>query len=74
MRIDGDTIKFRNGREAYANCGIIGLGEGVDKELITSGGYDEGFPDGDPLTESERKELAAYMIEQWAKFGVKEVK
>ncbi len=72
MRIDGDTIKFRNGREEYANCGIIGLSE--DKgEIITSGGYDEGFPDEDPLTKSERQELAAYMIEQWARFGAKEI-
>ncbi len=73
MRIDGDIIKFRNGRETYANLGIIGLSD--DKgELITSGGYDDGFPDGDePLTKSERQELAAYMIEQWARFGAKEV-
>ncbi len=73
MRIDGDTIKFRNGREEYANCGIIGIGSDAYEGLETSGGYNEGFPDGDPLTEQERKELAAYMIEKWAKFGAKEV-
>ncbi len=70
MRIDGDTIKFRNGREEYANLGIIG----IHPDGNLSGGYDEGFccDDDMPLTKSERQELAAYMIEQWAKFGAKE--
>ncbi len=73
MRIDGDTIKFRNGREEYANCGIIG----IDSEGNISGGYDDGFATDVEtectLTEQERQELAAYMIEKWAKFGAKEV-
>jgi hypothetical protein len=75
MRIDGDVVKFRNGREEYANCGIIGIGDGAyDDELVTSGGYDNGLPvAGEPLLKVERQELAAYMIEKWAKFGAKEV-
>ncbi len=76
MRIDGDTVKFRNGREEFANLGIIG----IDPDGDISGGYDEGFAGGDdsdgrdnPLTKEERIELAAYMMNQWAKFGAKEV-
>lgn len=75
MRIDGDIIRFRKGREEYANLGIIG----IDPEGNISGGYDDAIASGftsegedDCLTSEERKELAAYMIEQWAKFGAKE--
>ncbi len=73
MRIDGDDVKFRAGRTAYANLGIIGLSKDGDT-FITSGGYDAIFPDGEPLTKEERLELAAYMINQWALFGAQEVK
>ncbi len=72
MRIDGDTVRFRNGKEEYAACGIIG----ISPDGTLSGGYDDGFGmdiDGSTLTKDEREELAAYMIDQWAKFGVKEV-
>lgn len=73
MRIDGDTVKWRNGREEYANCGIIGIAKDSDGEYSLSGGYDDGIPSGEPLTQAEREELAAYMINQWALFGQKEV-
>ncbi len=73
MRIDGDIVKFRNGREEYANCGVVGIGKNESNKLVLSGGYDDGFPGGEPLTKSERQEIAAYMIEKWAQFGVKEV-
>ncbi len=76
MRIDGDTVKFRNGREEYANLGIIG----IDPEGNISGGYDDGFccdfhSDGrdNPLTKVEREELAEYMIIRWKLFAAQEV-
>jgi len=65
MRIDGDTVVFSTGRRVYANCGIIGL----NPDLKVSEGYDGLFNDGDGLIAEERKELAAYMIEQWKKFA-----
>lgn len=72
MRIDGDTIKFRNGREEYAACGIIGM----SPEGTLSGGYDDGFACdiGEcTLTKGERIELAEYMITQWRLFAEKEI-
>ncbi len=72
MRIDGDTVKFRNGREEYANCGAIGLGRN-GSNIVISGGYDDGFPNAEPLTMAERQELAEYMIIQWKLFGAKEI-
>lgn len=74
MRIDGDEVKFRTGRTEYANRGIVGISIDEDGEISLSGGYDDGFPRfDDPLIKEEREELAAYMIDQWAKFGTKEV-
>ena len=75
MRIDGDTVKFRNGREEYANCGIIGMGEDAHGELITTGGYDDGLPSfsEEPLTKAERVELAEFMVIQWKIFAEKEI-
>ena len=73
MRIDGDEVKFRNGRVSYANLGIIGLGKDGDT-FVTSGGYDEGFPDGEPLTLKERVELAEHMMLQWKLFAAQEIK
>jgi hypothetical protein len=76
MRIDGDTVKFRNGRKEYANCGIIGIAP--DGSL--SGGYDDGFggiegyEDNPVLNRKERVELAEYMIIQWKKFAAKEIR
>jgi hypothetical protein len=72
MRIDGDMVKFRSGREEYANLGIVGL----SPDGNASGGYNDafaGYADGE-LTKAERAELAAYMIQEWAAFAVKEVK
>jgi hypothetical protein len=74
MRIDGDDVKFRTGRTAYANCGLMGIGTDAYQEIIISHGYTGVFPDGEPLTKDEREELAAYMINQWALFGQKEIK
>jgi len=73
MRVDGDTIKFRNGREEYANCGIIGMGEDAYGELIVAGGYDDALPADKPLTKAERVELAEFMVIQWKIFAEKEV-
>jgi hypothetical protein len=76
MRIDGDTVKFRSGREEYANCGIIG----ISPDGNVSGGYDDGFGDFEGhedmpvLSRKERVELAEYMIIQWEKFAMKEIK
>jgi hypothetical protein len=75
MRIDGDNVKWRSGREEYANQGIIGLGEDEQGQFVTVGGYSSCLPaKEDVLNKEEREELAAYMIEKWAKFGAKEVK
>jgi hypothetical protein len=74
MRIDGDTVKFRNGREEFANLGIIGIDPGGN----VSGGYDDGFTTDEhnkcDLTKEERQELAYYMIQQWTLFAEKEVR
>ncbi len=76
MRIDGDIIRFRKGREEYANLGIIG----IDPEGNISGGYDDAIAGGFDekgediyLTKEERVELAEYMIIQWKLFAEKEV-
>ncbi len=73
MRIDDDEVKFRNGRSSHANLGIIGLGKDGDN-FITSGGYDDAFPDGEPLTKNERVELAEHMIIQWKLYAAQEVR
>ena len=58
------------GREAYANCGIIGLGP----ELEVFEGYDGDFDcfvkpgESSALTKEERIELADYMIGLWQQF------
>jgi hypothetical protein len=69
LRIDGDTVKWRTGREEYANRGIVG----IDPDGQISGGYDGGFAhsDEEPMTNSERAELAAYMIILWESFAKK---
>ncbi len=73
MRIDGDTVKFRNGREEYANLGIVGIMKDGN-EFQATGGYEGAFAPGDVLTKEERVELAMYMIAQWTLFAEKEVK
>ncbi len=75
MRIDGDMVKFRNGREEYANCGIVGL----SPDGNVSGGYNDAFgycnDNGDAgLSKEERQELAEYMIKQWKLFAEKEIR
>ncbi len=71
MRIDGDTVKFRTGREEYANCGIVG----ISSDGNVSGGYDDGFGYGHdvPMSKKERVELAEHMILLWKKFAGKDV-
>ena len=58
MKIENDSLIFSTGRIAYANNGIVGLGNGHLSE-----GYDGGL--GEEFTDEEIKELAAYMIEAW---------
>jgi hypothetical protein len=72
MRIDGDTVKFRNGKEEYAGNGIIG----ICPDGHVSGGYDDAFGgvDSEELTKEERQELAGYMINQWTLFAEKEIR
>lgn len=58
---------FESGKEAYTNCGIIG----IDEELEVSEGYDGAFEDwnsNEPFTAAERAELADYMIALWSRF------
>jgi hypothetical protein len=75
MRIDGDNIKWRSGREEYANQGIIGLGKDDQGQFVTVGGYSSCLPaKEEELSKEERVELAEHMIIQWKLFGAKEVK
>ena len=72
MKYDGDdTYTFASGRTVYANCGIIGLGPGLE----IAEGYD-GNPDPDarwfssdkPWTDEECAEIADMMIERWQRW------
>ncbi len=63
MKVDGDDLIFNTGRKVYANNGIVGINE----QLRISEGYDGGFEE-NRLTEEERLELAAYMIDLWGKW------
>lgn len=66
-----DTYRLSTGREFYANCGLIGIGDqesGYQSNVFEiSEGYD-GHVDTDTWTMAEKVELADYMIAQWAKF------
>ena len=67
MKIDefNDVLFESTGRKDSAYGGIIG----INKELDTSGGYDNSFPVFTPeVTRKERKELADYMIGLWTKY------
>lgn len=75
LKIEGDTIKFSSGREAYANCGIVG----ISPELAISEGYDGhiGWPTPEwwdeesrqaRLSSDDMRELADHMMILWAKF------
>lgn len=72
MKIERDQVVMSTGRTFYANRGIIGLGPDLD----VSYGYDGSFPAwprswvGECMTEEERQELAAYMIEAWKAFAM----
>ena len=63
----GDDFTFvTTGRKIDANRGIIGLAP--DGSVF--GGYDDiVFYYDDPITPEERRELAEYMIAQWAAFA-----
>ncbi len=80
---EGDGLKLKNGKEIYANCGIIGLGPKPEEEYerwSPTEGYDGGFPnvtyseyfDGDlnytHLTKNEMLEVCDIMIERWQDF------
>ena len=60
MKINHDGLTMDDGTTYYAHAGIVGLGTDLD---ITYG-YDGGFGD---LPAHHRKEIAAYMIEQWTR-------
>ena len=71
---DSDIIILSNGREIYANGGIIGINESLE----IYGGYDQGIiltdfghDLGPKVTwnKAERKELAEYVISLWQKFA-----
>jgi len=70
MIIEEDTVTFSTGKQAYANNGIIGLSpsgqvmDGSDGAFQLTGELD--FRNG--LTESEKVELADYMIESWTRY------
>ena len=65
VKTEGDEIVCEcSGRRVYANCGYVGIDEG----LTTCGGYDDGFVGRDEITLDERRELAEYMIGLWTRF------
>jgi hypothetical protein len=74
LKVEGATVIFSSGREAYTNGGIIG----IDANLEVTHGYDGQFtalprdPNGPwvglDLTKEEQAELADYMIGLWTKF------
>lgn len=78
MRVEGEWYVLDSGRRFQAAEGILGIdAEGSDPRLFS--GYDdkvsvevpESVPDGDydftmhELTQEERADVAAYMIERW---------
>ena len=66
MHIDttNDDVIMDDGTRYSANGGVIGL----SPSLEIYEGYDGGFDDyGNKLTLEHRKELAAYMVLQWAR-------
>ena len=72
MRIDGDVVKWKNGREENANCGYIGISR-EGGEITIAEGYDGGLPCGEPLTKVERVELSEHMILLWKLYAGQEV-
>ena len=80
MTRDGDKFTLSTGRTFSANCGYIGLAWSSNRnEWTVSEGYDGRVQFGDPTweepeaiwTESEKLELADYMIQLWREFAAK---
>jgi hypothetical protein len=76
MTRKGDTFKLSTGRKFDANCGILGMSDG----LSVTEGYDGSVQESntvkqyeeapEPFTLSERAEIAAYMIDLWRRWAV----
>ncbi len=67
MKINGDKVIFETtGREAYANCGILGIDDGLEVHY----GYDGVFERGEVFTSEERSELAEHMKELWSQWAI----
>lgn len=58
-----ENFTLSTGKRFYANCGILGLGPGLD----VSHGYDAGLWHGDyaRFTPAEQAEICDYMIALW---------
>ena len=64
MTYNKDTYTLSTGRSFYANRGFIG----ITGSLELSEGYDGDIRNVDEFTQSEKDELADFMIELWQRF------
>lgn len=60
MKRDGDTFTLASGTKFDANCGIIGICDG----LSMTGGYDDGIWE-ETLSPADIREISDYMIALW---------
>lgn len=77
-----DNLKLSNGKEVYANCGIVGLAPKPENDEIwmPSEGYDGGFPtptfspfyeageSSAEITKFEMLEVCDIMITRWKEY------
>jgi hypothetical protein len=79
MEIKGDAITFSSGRQAYANCGIVGINSALELHQGYDGTIDFPVPEWwrtdhpewineKTLTADDMRELADFMIDLWSKF------
>lgn len=68
MKYDSDHYELSSGRRFYANRGILGIGDDAEP-LQVSEGYDGGVGGPDDFSESERREIADFMIARWQAFA-----
>lgn len=67
-----DRYSMNNGKEFYANCGIIGLSPKechYENDWYIHEGYDGGIFESREFTKEERKEISDFMINQWREWS-----
>jgi hypothetical protein len=60
---DDNHYELESGRRIYASGGVLGLGPKIDSRVYS--GWDDVDLPGEPLTDAERNEIAAEMINRW---------